>query len=91
MNLSEPKAFFDWAATKGLDRKKVEDMYNSFTMASKISRAKQLAQQYNIQSVPTLIVDGKFVTASDKIGGHSNVPMALNELIARARAERPKS
>ena len=91
MNLSEPKAFFDWAATKGLDRKKVEDLYNSFTMASKISRAKQQAQQYNIQSVPTLIVDGKFVTASDKIGGHSNVPMALNELIARARSERPKS
>jgi thiol:disulfide interchange protein DsbA len=90
-NLSEPKAFFDWAATKGLDRKKVEDLYNSFSMSAKINRAKQQAQQYNIQSVPTLIVDGKFVTASDKIGGHENVPAALNALIAKARAERPKS
>ena len=28
--LHESKAFFDWAAAKGLDRKKVEDTYNSF-------------------------------------------------------------
>jgi protein dithiol oxidoreductase (disulfide-forming) len=89
--LDDPKAFFDWAATRGLDRKKVEDMYNSFTMAARLSKAKQTAQAYNVQSVPTLVVDGKFVTASDKIGGHANVPAALDALIAKARAERPKS
>ena len=91
VNLSSDKAFFDWAASKGLDRKKVEDMYNSFAINGKMNRAKQLAQTYNIQSVPTVIVDGKFITASDKVGGHQNVPAAINELVAKARAERPKS
>lgn len=91
VRLSDDKTFFDWAASKGLDRKKVEDMYNSFAINGKMSRAKQLAQTYNIQSVPTVIVDGKFITASDKVGTHADLPAALDELIAKARAERPKT
>ena len=89
-NLWNDKTFLDWAASKGLDRKKVEDMYNSFTISGKMNRAKQLAQTYNIQSVPTVIVDGKFITASDKVGGHAQLPAAIDELVAKARAERPK-
>jgi thiol:disulfide interchange protein DsbA len=85
------KTFFDWAATKGLDRKKVEDVWGSFTIAGKMNRARQLAQAYNVQSVPTVIVDGKFLTASDLVGTHANLPGAIDELIAKARAERPKS
>ena len=33
------KTFFDWAASKGLDRKKVEDVYNSFAINGKMNRA----------------------------------------------------
>jgi thiol:disulfide interchange protein DsbA len=87
----QEKAFLDWAQTKGLDRKKVEDMYNSFAIAGKMNRAKADAQQYSIQSVPTIIVDGRFVTATDKVGSHEALPPAINALIAKARAERPKS
>jgi thiol:disulfide interchange protein DsbA len=90
-NLTSEKTFFDWAASKGLDRKKVEDMYNSFAIAGKMNKAKAEAQKYNVQSVPMIIVDGKFVTATDKVGSHAALPPAINALIAKARAERPKS
>lgn len=83
--------FFDWAATKGLDRKKVEDLFNSFTISGKVNRATQLAQVYNIQEVPTVIVDGKFITSPGRAGSHAATPAVINELIAKARAERPKS
>lgn len=89
--LYQDKTFFDWAASKGLDRAKVTDIYNSFGVDSKMKRALALAQEYNIQSVPTMIVDGKFVTASDRVGGHAGMPAALDALIAKARAERPKT
>jgi thiol:disulfide interchange protein DsbA len=89
-SLWNDKTFFDWAESKGLDRKKVEDIYNSFTINGKMNRAKQQAQTYNIQSVPTVIVDGKFITASDRVGNHAQLPAAIDELIAKARAERPK-
>jgi len=90
-NLANDTRFFEWAASKGLDRKKVEDTYKSFGIAGKLGRAKQLAQTYNIQSVPTLIVDGKFLISSSSAGGHDNVPTVVDAAIATARAERPKS
>jgi thiol:disulfide interchange protein DsbA len=91
VSLWNDKTFFEWAASKGLDRKKVEDVYGSFTIAGKMNRAKQLAQNYNIQSVPTVIVDGKFITASDRVGTHAQLPAAIDELVEKARAERPKA
>ena len=91
VNLASDKTFFDWAAAKGLDRKKVEDVYNSFAISGKLNRAKSEAQKFNIQSVPTVVVDGKFITAPDKAGSHAAMPPTINALIAKARAERPKS
>ncbi|HVO90505.1 MAG TPA: thiol:disulfide interchange protein DsbA/DsbL [Casimicrobiaceae bacterium] len=84
------KTFFDWAASKGIDRKKAEDTFNSFAIQGKMNRARQLAQAYNIQSVPTVVIDGKFITSSDRVGTHSALPAAIDELIVKARAERPK-
>ena len=89
-NLANDTRFFEWAASKGLDRKAVEDTYKSFGIAGKLGRAKQLAQAYNIQSVPTLIVDGKFLITSSSAGGHERVPVVVDAAVATARAERPK-
>src|SRR6202165_3337888 len=86
--LYQDKAFLDWAATKGVDRAKAAEIYSSFGVDSKLKRALVLAQEYNIQAVPTIVVDGKFLTSSDRIGGHGQVPAALDVLVAKARAER---
>jgi thiol:disulfide interchange protein DsbA len=88
--LYQDKAFFDWAASHGLDRTRVAEVYGSFAVSSKFNRAKALAQTYNIQSVPTMIVDGKYLTASDRVGTHTAMPPVLDALIAKARAERAK-
>ncbi|MEO6566614.1 MAG: thiol:disulfide interchange protein DsbA/DsbL [Casimicrobiaceae bacterium] len=86
------KEFFDWAAAKGLDRKKVEELYASFTVVGKVNRAKQQGQVYQIQSVPTIIVDGKYVTGPERMqNGHAGIPAAIDALVVKARAERPKS
>lgn len=90
VRLDSPKTFFDWAAGKGLERKKVEDMFNSFAIAGKMNKANQAAKAYQVQSVPLVIVDGKFMTASDKVGSHANLPSAINALVVKAKAERGK-
>lgn len=89
--LWDEKAFFDWAASKGLDRKKVEDTFRSFGVNSKMNRAKQLAKSYNVQSVPVVFIDGKFQLSAEKVGSHASMPAAMNALIAKARSERTKS
>jgi thiol:disulfide interchange protein DsbA len=91
LSLWNDKTFFDWAASKGLDKKKVEDVYSSFAISGKMNRARQQAQTFDIQSVPTVVIDGKFVTGSDKVGTHAQLPAALDELIVKARAEHSKT
>ncbi|MET0682118.1 MAG: thiol:disulfide interchange protein DsbA/DsbL [Casimicrobiaceae bacterium] len=87
--LWQDKTFFDWAASQGLDRKKVEDMYNSFGIGGKVNRARMIAQAYQIQSVPLMVVDGKFV--SNRVPSHSALPPLIDALVVKARAERPKT
>ena len=91
INLANEKTFFDWAASHGLDRKKVEDMYNSFAMSGKMNRAMQQAKVFNAQSVPLIVIDGKFVVSTEKVGSHAAMLPVMDALIAKARAERPKS
>jgi thiol:disulfide interchange protein DsbA len=85
--LWQDKTFFDWAASQGLDRKKVEDMYNSFGIGGKVNRARMIAQAYKIQSVPMIVVDGKFVSTRA-----SHAAMPPDRRAGReVRAERPKT
>jgi thiol:disulfide interchange protein DsbA len=91
INLANEKTFFDWAASHGLDRKKVEDMYNSFAMSGKMNRALQQAKTFQAQSVPLIVIDGKFVVSTEKVGSHVAMLPVMDALIAKARAERPKS
>ena len=58
MSLNEEKVFFDWAASNGLDAKKVQEMWGSFAVNSKMNRAKTLAGNYQVDSVPMLFIDG---------------------------------
>lgn len=89
--LNEEKVFFDWASNNGLDAKKVEEMWGSFAVNSKMNRAKTLATNYSVDSVPMLFVDGKFKIQPHLLKGqHKDVPAALDFLIAKARTERKK-
>ena len=91
VKLFEEKVFFDWAGNNGLDAKKVEEMWGSFAINSKMNRAKTLAANYSVDSVPMLFVDGKFKVQPGLLkGSHKDVPAALDFLIAKARTERKK-
>ena len=91
VKLNEEKVFFDWAASNGLDAKKVQEMWGSFAVNSKMNRAKTLAGNYQVDSVPMLFIDGKFKLQPHLLKGqHKDVPAALDFLIAKARTERNK-
>jgi thiol:disulfide interchange protein DsbA len=92
INLADEKTFLDWAEGKGLDRTKLAELLKSFAVVGKVNRSKQLAGAYGIQSVPTVIIDGKFTTAPDRVAnGHAGLPAVIDALVEKARAERPKS
>jgi len=89
LNTADSLAAF--VGEKGGDRKAFLDAYNSFGMQANLSRATQTGRAYNIDSVPTLIVDGKYMTSANIAGGYDKVPLVLDFLIKKAATERSTS
>lgn len=71
-------------AKHDVDQAKFSAAYNSFSMQSKVVRAKQMIRSYGINGTPTLVVDGKYLVT----GLHPEETIrVLNELIAMARKD----
>lgn len=90
VNLNDQKIQLEWMAKKGVDRKKFSDAWTSFTVQSKLKRAAQLSQAFDVTGVPTLIVDGKYATSVSMAGGPEQLMKTLDELVVKARGERGK-
>lgn len=90
MDLNPPERFFDWSVTKGVDRKKIADAYNSFSVNTKVMRAQQLTAAYKLNGVPAFAVNGKFVTSASMTGNTPSLFKALDELIAQERKKSGK-
>ncbi|MBV8633082.1 MAG: thiol:disulfide interchange protein DsbA/DsbL [Burkholderiaceae bacterium] len=58
------------AVKLGLDRAKFTSYYNSFAVQTKVQRAIQMMQSYQISSWPTIVIDGKYVTSPSVVGAH---------------------
>ncbi|MGI9026843.1 MAG: thiol:disulfide interchange protein DsbA/DsbL [Burkholderiaceae bacterium] len=54
-------AIADWVAKNGIDKKKFIDVFNSFSVQSKVNRANQIAKAYGVDAVPELGIGGKYL------------------------------
>lgn len=86
VDLSDEAKILDFVAQRGVDRAKFSAAYNSFSMQSKVVRAKQMIRSYGINGTPTLVVDGKYLITGLQPPDAIRV---LNEVIAMARKSRP--
>lgn len=83
MDLTPPETFFDWAVTKGVDRKKLANAYYSFGVDTQVMRAQQLTRNYKLTGVPAIAINGKYVTSAYMTGGHPELFQAVDALIAQ--------
>jgi len=86
--LVKGEAIADWVAKQGVDRAKFMEQYNSFSVATKASKATQLQNAYRVEGVPALGVAGRFYTDGTLA---RNMPRALqivDYLVAEVRAGR---
>jgi thiol:disulfide interchange protein DsbA len=88
INLNDPSLLGGWIAKQGVDRKKFEGIYNSFSTQSKATQGARLATAYAITGVPAFIIDGKYTTSVSMTGSQARLFEVLDQLIVKARAER---
>lgn len=73
--LDTDKQIADFIAKQGVDMKKFNDTYNSFGVQAKVRQAAQLQNDYQIDGVPTIAVDGRYLTSPSIVGaGLGNRP-----------------
>lgn len=88
----------DFIGKQGVDKKKFLDMYNSFAVQTKVRQATQLQAAYQVDGVPLLAVDGRYLTSPSIVGASiGNKPEAelqsatfqvMDFLMAKAAKER---
>ena len=88
VNLEDEAARNAWLQKNSVNVAKFNENFRSFSVASKLQRATQVAASYQIQGVPTLAVDGKYMTAPSMTNSLEGTLAVVNQLIARARSER---
>lgn len=94
--LNTDQALLDFLVKNGIDKTKYLEAFNSFGVQTKIKRGLQVANQYKLDSVPALVIDGRYTT-SPAVAGHglTSTPAAhaamfavADNLVAKSLQER---
>lgn len=84
--MSKPDVMEQWAVRNGIDRRKWLDAYTSPEVEARIERAKRLTGAYDVRGTPSLVVNGRYLTAWDMAQLDPKVMVAiLDDLIRLAR------
>jgi len=67
IRLNKDEAIIDWVSKNGIDRSAFLNAWNSFGVGIKLRQLDKLIAAYKIESVPTLVIDGRYVTSPGQI------------------------
>jgi protein dithiol oxidoreductase (disulfide-forming) len=84
--LGNPATLNSWLEKQGVDIKKFAEIQKSFSIQNRITRSRAMSVDYKINSVPTVVVNGRFaaqVPAGET--GPDQFFVNLDKLIADAR------
>jgi len=73
-------AFF---AEHGVSNKDFLDTFRSFSVDSKVRRAQELTTRYQVEGVPTMIVNGKYRTSANFAGSNEGALRVVDQLIKK--------
>jgi thiol:disulfide interchange protein DsbA len=90
VKLNEEAPMANWVAHNGLDKEKFVGIYRSPEIQAKLVTAREMTQNYEIKGVPSIVVDGKFVTSARLAGGTRELMQVVDQLVELARKEREK-
>jgi thiol:disulfide interchange protein DsbA len=72
-----------FAAEQGIDEDAFRAAYNSFPVDMQVRKAADLVRRYNIDGVPALVVNGKYVTSATQTGSNARMFEVIDHLVAR--------
>jgi len=83
--LNTEQQMIDFLGKHGIDTKEFIEKYNSFGTEARIKKASNLAKKYQIDSVPTIIINGRFLTSGSYVSSYDELYSVVNLLVERER------
>ena len=81
-----------FAAEQGIDEDAFRNAFNSFPVDMKVRKSAELVRNYNIDGVPAIVVNGKYVTSATQTGSTDKMFVVLNQLVGEeVKAKSAKS
>jgi thiol:disulfide interchange protein DsbA len=87
LNLIDRAILLKWVSEQGVDSRKFEATFDSFSVNNKVQRASQLTRNYHIPGTPYVVIGGRYMTGPSmtvRADGHvdqDRLSQVLNELI----------
>jgi len=85
--LATADAIAAWAEKQGLDKAKFVEMYNSFTVTTKVRKATQLQDIYKVDGVPALGIAGRYYTSATLAQSMPRALQVTEYLVAQSRTK----
>ena len=73
----------DFVEKNGVNRKEFVKEYSSFGVDSMVRKAKKKQKAYEIQGVPSVAVNGKYLSSGSMSGSYGNLIKIIDHLIAK--------
>ena len=86
LRLDNEASFTKFAAALGIDKVKLSDAMRSFSVAGQLKTAAQQATNYQIEGVPTLIINGKYMASPEISHGGKQSLKVTEALLREARS-----
>ncbi len=77
----DEEALVTFAETQGIDGKEFRNAYHSFDVDMRVRRAAEMREHFGIDSVPTIIVNGKYRTSPAQVGSRKKLIRVIDHLI----------
>ena len=90
LKLDEEPVMAEWVSKNGLDKQKFSATYRSPEIQAKLVAARDMTRSYDITGVPSIVVDGKFLTSARMTGSTLALMRVVEQLVELARKERAK-
>ena len=82
-HLNNKKRLLKFFARFGVSAEDFNDTFDSFAVNTKVNRAAALSKRYQLQGVPSIIVNGKYRTDGPMAGGRKGIIKVMNFLIKK--------
>jgi thiol:disulfide interchange protein DsbA len=90
IRFNDENSLADWFATQGVKREDFLKALSSFVVDMKVRRAGQVDQTLEINGVPTILVNGKYMTSPSMTGSVEKAFQVIDYLTAREAGVAPK-